>query len=166
MFFNLKVSTKDKKVLENFVQFLSKLDASLVMIKNFPKQKKRKFITILNSPHVNKTAQEQFEFRFYSNYFLVSSLKPFSFFLLLKKIKNFGFSGVKLEVQGLLNEKGYHKRILKSLNPDLVSLNIKNDSIFLSDKKVIGEKASKKKYIQLFDCYGEVCLKNSFYFKE
>ena len=82
------------------------------------------------------------------------------------KIKNFGFSGVKLEVQGLLNEKGYHKRILKSLNPDLVSLNIKNDSIFLSDKKVIGEKASKKKYIQLFDCYGEVCLKNSFYFKE
>ena len=160
MFFHLKVSAKDKKVLENFVKFLSKLDSSLATIKNFSQQKKRKFVTILNSPHVNKTAQEQFEFRFYSKRFLVSSLKPFSFFSLLRKVKNLSFPGIKLEIQGLFNNKGYSKNLLKSMNPDIVSLSIEENRYLLKEKIV------KKKYIQLFDSYGEVFLKNSFYLSE
>lgn len=154
MFFYLKVSAKNKIVLKDFVEFLSKLETSLVTIKNFPRQNKRKFITILKSPHVNKTAQEQFEFRFYSKCFLISSFNPFSFFSFLKKVKNLNFPGIKLEVQSSINNKGYYKTILKAVNPDIISLSENSENV------------SRKKYFQLFDCYGETCLKNLFYLKE
>jgi ribosomal protein S10 len=80
MFFHIKVSSKDKKVLENFGQFLSKLEMTSNFLKSFSKQNTRKFVTILKSPHVNKTAQEQFEFRFYTKEFVISSFKPLTFF--------------------------------------------------------------------------------------
>ena len=79
MFIYLKASSKDQKTLEKFVQLFSKLEASTFVIKCLPKKKKRKFVTVLKSPHVNKTAQEQFEFRFYNKQFLINSFKPFTF---------------------------------------------------------------------------------------
>ena len=152
MFFYLKASSKDKKVLNNFIKFLSKLEVSPLALKYFSKQKKRKFITILNSPHVNKTAQEQFEFRIYNKQFLINSFKPFSFFLLLKKIKNSSFPGLNLEIKGLFDNVKENENILKALNPDNVNL------IQAKDVHILSE--AKQKYIQLFDCYGEIYLKN------
>ena len=103
MFLYFKVSTKDNKILKKFLRFLLKLNISPVVLKYVPKQQKRKFVTILKSPHINKTAQEQFEFRHYSKEFIVNSVKPLTFFLIIKKLKNLSFSGLKLEVKGLLN---------------------------------------------------------------
>ena len=164
MFFHLKVSSKDKEGLEKFSRFLLKLNSSFVTIKNFPKQKRRKFVTILNSPHVNKTAQEQFEFRFYNKRFLINSFKPFSFFSLLKKAKNVSFPNVKLEIQGLFNMKAYNRKILKLVDPEIAFLNIEESLCLSLDNNLLTTKTLKKSYIQLFDGYGEVCLKNSFYF--
>jgi ribosomal protein S10 len=159
MFFYLKVSSKNKKVLQNFVTFLSKLEKSPIVLKYVSKQNARKFITILKSPHVNKTAQEQFEFRFYSKQFLISSAQPLMFFLKLKKIKNSSFSGVNLEIQALLNNSKHIKSLSKVFNPDKIILPRKFE-------KVPSVKTSLlKKYIQLFDCYGEVSLKNIFHLK-
>ena len=86
MFFYLKVSCKDKRILEKFTKVLMEIKSLPIFIKPFPKHKKRKFITILKSPHVNKTAQEQFEYRFFSKHFLIFSLKPQIFFLLLNLV--------------------------------------------------------------------------------
>lgn len=162
MFFYFKVSSKDNKVLEKFFQFLLKLETSPTILKYFSKKKKRKFITILKSPHVNKTAQEQFEFRFYNRQFLIDSFKPLTFFLVLKKIKNLSFPGIKLEVKGVFNTNKKNKSFLKVVDPDnIVLLNKKH----LKMNKHSFSKTVQKKYIQLFDCYGETYLKNSFYFK-
>lgn len=158
MFFYFKVSSKDIQVLEKFVQFLLNLETSPTILKYFSKQKKRKFITILKSPHVNKTAQEQFEFRFYSREFLIDSLKPLTFFLVLKKVKNVSFPGLKLEVKGLLNTTKKNKSLLKVIDPDNIILN--KISLDLNESLV-----PHKKYIQLFDCYGESYLKSLFYYK-
>merc|ERR1712078_546586 len=118
MFFYLKVSCKDKRILKKFVNFFTKLKSFPIFIKPFPKREKRKFVTVLKSPHVNKTAQEQFEYRFFFKDFLVFSSKPSIFLLFLKKLKNFSFSGIKIEVQGLFEKKRIAKHVLKLINPD------------------------------------------------
>jgi hypothetical protein len=123
---------------------------SPVVIKSVPKQQKRKFVTILKSPHINKTAQEQFEFRYYSKEFIVHSVKPLTFFLIIKKLKNLSFSGLKLEVKGLLNFEKKTKSLLNQLNPD---------NVILHQHQISTKLSFQKQYIQLFDCYGEVWLK-------
>ena len=152
MLFRIKIVSKDNKILNRFSKFLMKLDYLPVTLKHFSHQRKKKFITILKSPHVNKTAQEQFEFRFYSKEFLVNSVKPLTAFIILKKIKNKSFPGIRFRVKGLCGNSN-NVSFVKALDPDTVIL-CKRDLF-----------ASQKKYIQLFDCYGEACLKNSFYSK-
>ena len=103
MFLYFKIYSKDNQVLKKFLTFLSELNISPVLLKSFANQKKRKFVTILKSPHINKTAQEQFEFRYYSKSFIIDSIKPLTFFFIIKKIKSLSFPGLKLKIKGLLN---------------------------------------------------------------
>ena len=172
MFFYLKVSCKDKRILEKFIRVLTKIKSLPILIKPFPKHKRRKFITILKSPHVNKTAQEQFEYRFFSKHFLIFSSKSRILFLLLKKLKNFSFSGIKLEVKGLFQKNTINKYTLKLINPDniilekayLIQKDFKKKKKKSEISKFVQSKTNlAKKYIQLFDSYGELYLKNTFY---
>ena len=172
MFFYLKVSCKDKRILKKFIRIFTKIKSLPIFIKSFPKHERRKFITILKSPHVNKTAQEQFEYRIFSKHFLIFSLKPRIFFLLLKKLKNLSFSGIKLEVKGVFEKNRTNKYVLKLINPDNVILqkSYLTQKNFKKDKKrseisefTQDELDLSKKYIQLFDSYGEIYLKNTFY---
>lgn len=153
MFFYLKASSKDNNILKKFCQFLLKLETSPSITKHFSRPNKQKFITVLKSPHVNKTAQEQFELRFYSRKFLINSLKPLTFFLTLKKIKNLSFPGLKLEIKGVINTTKKNESFLKVVNPDNIVLETLNF-------KSVNNFAFQKKYIQLFDCYGESYLKD------
>ena len=172
MFFYLKVSCKDKRILEKFMKVFVKIKSLPIFIKPFPRHKRRKFITILKSPHVNKTAQEQFEYRFFSKHFLVFSPKPRTLFLLLKKLNNLSFSGIKLEVKGMFQKTTIDKYTLKWVNPD----NIVLEKLYLTQKNFKKDKTKSefskltpdqldlsKKYIQSFDSYGELYLKNIFY---
>jgi len=171
MFFYLKTSCKDKRILKKFLCFFTKIKSLPIFLKSFSKHEKRKFVTVLKSPHVNKTAQEQFEYRLYSKHFLIHSFKPLTFFLLLKKVKTLSFPGLKLEVKGFLGKNKLHKHILKVFNPDniiLKSLNfldLKKKKLKKTRyKKTCGlEPISSKQYLQLFDLYGEICLKKVFY---
>nr|AEP20743.1 ribosomal protein S10 [Kryptoperidinium foliaceum endosymbiont] len=152
MFLKFKVSSKDRRTLEKFLSFLQRLTTSSTILKHFSKQKKRKVVTILKSPHVNKTAQEQFEFRFYNKEFLVNSTQPFTFFLIIKKTKNLSFPGLKLEVKSLLNVDRKNRSLLERVDPDNI--------VLICDKsKTFNTLTFQKKYIQLFDCYGELRLK-------
>jgi ribosomal protein S10 len=172
MFFYLKVSCKDKRILEKFTRVFTKIKSLPISVKPFSRYEKRKFITILKSPHVNKTAQEQFEYRFFSKHFLAFSLKPRIFFLLLKKLRNLSFSGIRLEVKGVFEKNLTNKYVLKLVNPDNVILQklYLTQKKFIKDKKrceisklIPGELNLSRKYIQLFDSYGEIYLKNTFY---
>ncbi len=152
MFFYLKASAKDIRVLEKFSHFLNKLDTSTFVLKHRSKQNQRKFITILKSPHVNKTAQEQFEYRFYHKHFLINSFNPLTFFFMLKKSQNSSFAGLKLEIKSVINFNEKNINSQKVFNPDNFSL----ISSSLSPNFI-------KKYIQMFDCHGETFLKSIAY---
>ena len=163
MFFHIKVSAKDKKVLENFSQFISKLQFTSNSVRLLSKQNLRKFVTVLKSPHVNKTAQEQFEFRIYTKEFVISSFKPLTLFLVLKKINNSSFSGLNLKIESLFKRNA--KKKLIALNPDSVDLGTTEKfnpllHLNLSNNQNL---SLSKKYIQLFDCYGEMVLKSDFH---
>ena len=172
MFFYLKVSCKDKRILKKFMRVFVNIKSLPIFIKPFPRHKRKKFITILKSPHVNKTAQEQFEYRFFSKHFLVFSPKSRTLVLLLKKLKNLSFSGIKLEVKGMFQKTIVDKHTLKLVNPD----NIVLEKTYLTQKDFKKDKTKtevsellpdqldlSKKYIQSFDSYGELYLKNTFY---
>jgi len=172
MFFYLKVSCKDRRILKKFTSFFTKIESLSIFVKPFPKHERRKFVTILKSPHVNKTAQEQFEYRFFSKHFWVFSFKSSVFFLLLKKLKNLSFSGLKLEIKGVFEKNSTSKHVLKCINPDNVVL--RNDNLNKKKFKKLRERQDtsnfilddfnlSKKYIQLFDSYGEIYLKSTFH---
>jgi hypothetical protein len=163
MFFYLKISCKDKKILKKFIYFFQRLNILPVSLKSFSKHKKQKFVTVLKSPHVNKTAQEQFEYRFYSKEFLICSFKPLTFFLLLKKLKNQSFPGINLKVLGLFKKNNLYKYVLRIVTPDNIRLNkskIKSRSLKTISIKSQSNFLFSKKYIQLFDLHGEICLKS------
>ena len=151
MFFHLKASAKDIRVLEKFSHFLNKLETSTFVLKQRSKQNKRKFITILKSPHVNKTAQEQFEYRFYNKQFLINSFNSLTFLFVLKKAQVSSFPGLKLEVKGVINTNEKTRNFQKMFNPD----NFVLKPYLQSTIKLV----SVTKYIQLFDCHGETFLK-------
>ena len=178
MFFYLKVSCKDKRILKKFITIFTKIKSLPIFLKSFPIYEKRKFVTVLKSPHVNKTAQEQFEYRFYSKNFLIRSFKPFTFFSCLKKLKILSFPGVNLEIKGLFEQNKTNKHLLKMISPD--NIVVKNSSqthtckqkFKMNTQAKIIQTVSKnletssflaKKYIQLFDLYGEIYLRNVFY---
>ena len=100
MFFYLKVSCKDKKILEKFTRVFTKIRSLPIFVKPFPKHEKRKFITILKSPHVNKTAQSQFETRTFNRtiIFKNSISKIILILLIIKSIYSGSFPEIKLTI--------------------------------------------------------------------
>jgi ribosomal protein S10 len=167
------MSCKDKRILKKFLHFLTKINFLSISLKSFPKNKKRKFVTVLKSPHVNKTAQEQFEFRLYSKHLLIHSFKPLTFLLFLKKLNSLSFTGLNLEVKSFIANPRMYKHTLKVVNPDNIIL---NNSKTLNLRKKHFNKNSKqvakncnsnfslcRNYIQLFDLYGEICLTKVFH---
>jgi ribosomal protein S10 len=178
MFFYLKVSCKDKRILKKFINFFPKIKSFPTVLKSFPISEKRKFVTVLKSPHVNKTAQEQFEYRFYSKHFLIRSFKPFTFFSCLKKLKTLSFPGVNLKIKGQFERNKTNKHSLKMISPDNIVLenssqvytceqrfkiNLRAKTVQTVSKNLEANFLLSKKYIQLFDLYGETYLRNVFY---
>jgi len=63
--FKIIITSKNHITIRNFFLFLYKNKINkLNILKSIFQEKKKKKLTILKSPHVNKTAQEQFEKEF------------------------------------------------------------------------------------------------------
>lgn len=147
MFFKLKVFAKDEKALKSFLSFfldLQKTSSTCHVVSSF---NNRKVITVLKSPHVNKTAQEQFEYRIYSKKIFVHSYKPYMFLLTLKKLKSLCFPGVSLKITAVSNFLNKFKN-----TPFLF---LPNNYNVLLDKEFL-------KFVQLFDCHGEMLLQTKY----
>jgi hypothetical protein len=132
---------------------------------NYAQQKqKRKVFTTLKSPHVNKTAQEQIEYRLFLKHINIFSFQILKFLIFIKKIQLKLCPDIEIQIKFVLNNKTVKKAKLVSLNPDNFKTNSfsfyngKNNSYI---KKV--QKLNKKQilpYLKLFDIYGELCFKN------
>ena len=72
--YKIKIKSLHKESIKLYINFLETILKKIRVefsIISFPKKKNR--ITLLKSPHVNKSAREQFEIRYYSNLLKIKS---------------------------------------------------------------------------------------------
>lgn len=155
MVFFIKISSKNKETLQLFLMFLSKLENNNLLIKYFPKQKIKKFITVLKSPHINKSAQEQFEYRVYTKKLQISSPQHLKFLYFLKKSQITIFPFISLKLEGTYSIKSQLNLISRRLDPIKFSTNFFNQNKFKSEI----QSPNLIQYLNLLDCYGEYCIK-------
>jgi ribosomal protein S10 len=154
--FNLIVTSKNKSSIKNFHKFFNEITYNYFNIirKTFKKKPKKKFITILTSPHVNKTAQEQFELKTFSTQIKLETVQPFKFLMLLKKIKINTFPDVNIKLK-LVSYK-VKQSLLKKKIFDIDNFkmntfkNFNNKNIKLNKIKFY----KNKNFLYLLDIYG------------
>ena len=151
MFFLINISSKSKESLKLFLLFLAKLNNENLTVEYFPKKKVKKVITVLKSPHVNKSAQEQFEFRIHTKKLSINSLQHLKFVYFLKKIQNTIFPFIKIKLEGYFIVKSQSDLISYSIEPNKLTINFFNDKML--DLKIVSQ------YFNLFDYNGEYFLK-------
>jgi hypothetical protein len=145
MYLELKILTKNKKSINKFLLFFFNNNKLNLIFKHFSKKNKRKIFTILKAPHVNKIAQEQFEYRIVTNQTNLYILKTLKFLVFLKNIQNKLFSNIKLELNTLFWKKNDNIKI-EIFNPDKFRLNYKTKN-YISKYKYVIEKKNLKKNI-------------------
>lgn len=128
------------------------------------KKRKHKIFTILKSPHINKIAQEQIEYRLFSKQINIISFQILKFLVLIKKLQVNINTDIKIQIIFILNDKITTKTKLIFLNPDNYKikhffLQRKRDIIYKYAAQQIKQKPNKRLtlfYLKLFDIYGEL----------
>ena len=140
----IKLYSKDKESLKQFKKLLKNINKTWKNITFYTKdnKKRRKRVTILKSPHVNKTAQTQFQSIVYS-----SKIKYFSWdvkknYIILKKIKNYLFPDIKIKIEQIISDKK-----IKSLKKN--SFLPKKMYYYQETKTFLSKQIQKKKLLTL-----------------
>jgi ribosomal protein S10 len=155
---NVTVVSNNRNSIHKFFLFFffnKKINFNTIK-KYFQKKRKKKTLTILKSPHVNKTAQEQFEYRIYSKQLTVYSSQNFQYLVFLKKINAHLFPDIKIKTE--FNIEQTMEKQIEVFNPS----NLKID--LLRDKNRRNLKIKTKNLIRTFDIYGELVGMNSIKF--
>jgi ribosomal protein S10 len=150
MFIIIDVYSKNYNTLRNFLEFFftekinQKLMGSVLTIKS-QRPTRKKIFSILKSPHVNKTAQEQFEYRIYKKRLKCFVPKIKLFLIALKKIRFFLFSDLGFKIKLISNNRFEKKKFKNTFNVDNFCL--------------VYEELNLLQYIKLFEISGEFILK-------
>ena len=137
----INLTSKNKKSLKLFLQFLiiNMKKITKVNIKgNFQKKQKKKFISILKSPHVHKKAQEQFEYNVFFTNIKLYPLKNLQTFLTFKKFNIKLLSDIKPKIKFVIdinklnkNNNPIYSIFSRKLNKKIVNSLIKNQTLYL-----------------------------------
>lgn len=167
--FKITFSSKSKKSLNSLLKFLNyslKIQNIKTPLNYLKKKKIKKKISVLTSPHVNKSAQEHFEYNIYSikiHFYLYRTKK---YLVMLKKIKNKLFPDVLIQIN-MENSKKSDKNLIKNIiNPNHFKLNLKkfnlvtqkfNNKLLRNNRVYVNNPNLLKKtsyYLSLLRCYG------------
>ena len=125
--YSLKISSKNEKSLKNFLSFFfnhSKTKFNIIQ-KLITTHNNRKVITLLKSPHVNKTAQEQFETRVFMKQLLTKSSYSEKNLTFLKKILNKLFQDISINLEFVTNRNVNFENKLLIFYPDNFKLPVR-----------------------------------------
>jgi ribosomal protein S10 len=162
--FDVIIKSKNQNSIAKLFSVLKKKKCNNIK-KYFQKKTKRKRITILKSPHVHKSAQEQFETIIYNKQLSLYAIKNLTYLTFLKKLNFNLFPDINLKLKYRINSNNLKKIKVKIFNPNNFKFQkYKNDQIFNLDlyKIKLFIKNKRKTYIKktnsvlnLFDFYGE-----------
>ena len=153
MFVNLYIYSKNFTSLNAFLVFIlkifeNKLTKTFFLTFQHSKPTAVKKITILKSPHVNKKAQEQFEYRIYKTQISLHTSQMLKLLKILKRIQFKLFADVNVKLRIGVNDRKFNLKSRKRLNP--------NKPFLKTNHK---RKLKTISYLKLLDMYGE----NSFF---
>lgn len=167
--YRLKIVSKNEKSLKKFLSFFYKhfRNKFNVIQKSAAICKRKKVITLLKSPHVNKTAQEHFEFRTFYKQILIKTFCAEKNFMFLKKVLNKLFHDVSVDFELTSGSSFTESNRLLALYPDNFKLPVKQCSVFnsrRSKQKLISKEYNRKKdslveitkFLGVISLFGEV----------
>jgi ribosomal protein S10 len=150
MFININIKSKNKNSLIFFFKIFNQFNNDKKLKLNqglFLSQKKKhkKIFTILKSPHVNKTAQEQFEFILFSKKIKIDTFQVLKILIVLKKLQTTLFSDVIIKLDFIIDAEQTKIKLITKFKPNSVILADKYNS---TCKQV-------ELYLLLFHFYGK-----------
>jgi len=169
--YDLILYSKTQNSLNYFLEFIQYNNKSknFHVLKNLSKKKKtRKKISVLKSPHVNKTAQEQFEYVYYSLKISLYTWEIKKYLIFLKKIKNQLFPDLKIKIKAQFSKKKQTTKN-KLLQIDQVSFHYPKLYDYHINKKIktitsmqffktSGQLKNTLLYLKTLDCNGNIEL--------
>lgn len=185
MFITLSIYSKNLNSLTNFLKFLYKLKINkTIKLRFFIAQSQKKkifsFFSVLQSPHVNKKSQEQFEYYVHNKQLKIHVSKLIRFLMVWKIVKTKLFFDVKIKTKISLNNQSFKFTSLDMLDPDkfiskipqprqsdfispkIIAFILKflasHDMVLLKRKLHLSNKA-KQGFLRILDIHGEVLLK-------
>lgn len=159
----LTIASKNERSLESFLNFFSKYSKTQFNILNqsTKKKTKRQFFSLLKSPHVNKTAQEQFEFRTFIAKINVTTSYSSKNFIFLKKLANQLFHDVSINLRLSTSFYLLKKNKLIPFYPDNFKFFNKQYTHVNYKQRPPKESLKNKKFsklvnvLKIFDIFGE-----------
>lgn len=163
-FSHLVFYSKNNKSLLNAILFFLANSDNLNTQKHFSKKTKKKILTILKSPHVNKTAQEQFEINTFSKQLLGYNIKSSKFLFFFKSLKENTFADLKFKIKFSFNKKKEKKTNSLLFTPTNLKLHQSKSAISqLASLSSIRSTNSKflyksqiKRMLGMLDVYGTI----------
>ena len=150
MLITLKITSANKNSIKRFSNFIlfkiKNLSKTQIYISNIINKKPNiKKFSVLKSPHVNKTAQEQFEIRNYEKTMEIYCHQNIFVLFLIKRFSNSLFRDIEIKTKISTGNFKALKLFKTNFNCNLHSFGKKD--IVLDG------------YLKSLDCYGEVCFK-------
>lgn len=150
--YQIKIISQNKNSIEKLIILIQHLFNDInTNIKFFETKKKKKILTILKSPHVNKKAQEQFEINTFYKKINIFVPRNKQLLILLKLVKTNLFTDTKINIKFINNNRLLLKKTIQVFNPDNYKLNFFNS--ITNQKKTV-------KFFFACDIYGELNLLN------
>ena len=123
MFIIIYASSKNLNSLTNFLKFFYKLKKDQALKLEFPsiqsqRKKKFSFFSTLQSPHVNKTSQEQFECQVYSKKLKIRVSQTTKFLAVWKTVKMRLFPDIQIKTRFRLKNIEVNSTLLLKVNLD------------------------------------------------
>lgn len=131
MFIDVTLKSKNKNSILEFLNIFKhfsknkklQLSRTLTFLQN---KEYKKVFSVLKSPHVNKTAQEQYEFRLFSKKLKINSFQIIKLLIVLKKVQTTLFSDIQLNVKFTINNNKKARILINRFNPDINNNNKSN----------------------------------------
>ena len=158
MYLNIGIRSKNYNSLKSFVRIFKILTQTEELklnkiLKVFQKKRFKKIFTILRSPHVNKSAQEQFEYNLFAKHVNIKSHQILKTLIILKKIKTISFSDIELKIKFIINPKSKKDIFINNLKLKKIRIGSKkkNRKIF----RDIDKFEQIKLYLVCLNLYGK-----------
>ena len=123
--FNVTIVSRNKNSIYNFFSFFNRTSLCNLnaRIRYCQKNLHKKRLTVLKSPHVNKKAQEQFEYRLFKKQFRIEVIKTLKYVVFLKKLNYNLFSDIHIKLKRVIKDKSILRSGLKIFDPNYCKLN-------------------------------------------